>query len=431
VTIPASSKSIRAALAAAQVDDPGRRPRPAFQQAFAGPLPETPDLGAFLPGFWQDTPAGAVFTVQRRFALDARHGAYQLGAALDIQPGLLSRLTGSSTFPAVTPEAFLYLDTETSRLPEGAGTFAFLTGIGRFVDGWFELRQYFLDAPEREPALLSAVTDHVQRSEALVTYNGSAFDLPLLDARYAARYGLLRMTRGRPHLDLLVAARRLYRDRFRSCRLADIEQQLLGVTRSGDVPSMAVPALYFRFQRDRRFRALLPVFEHNAMDVLSLVSLAVYLNTLCSGKIALQAEDQFMLARVCDQNGESDDAAERYAAALALGLPASTRELAERRLSSLYKTSGRWDEAVEIWFRIAYRPQNALVFPLIELASYCERRRHDPEAAITHLEHALELLRRHHLRLGARGAEAQAATLTRRIARLRERASRLAGRSAP
>jgi uncharacterized protein YprB with RNaseH-like and TPR domain len=335
----------------------------------------------------------------------------------------VARLGRNEALARVHPERLLYLDTETTGLAGGTGTLAFLVGIGHFLDGGFRLRQYFLDSLEREGALLRALGDYVEPFEAVVTYNGKIFDVPLLETRFILSR-LRRDIRALPHLDLLFAARRFYRDRFGSCRLGEIERQVLGLTRHEDVPGFEVPSLYFRYQRYRRFRALLPVFEHNALDILSLVTLTTHLAQFMAGDGIESPIDRLALARVCERDGHFTEATEHYAGALSGGLPPVPRDEAERRLSLLHRRAGKWDAATEIWYRIAYRPENRLVFPLLELAKYCERQRRDLPAAIEHLEHALALLRTHHLRFGSAPAEKQLERLSRRVAQLRGRVAR-------
>jgi uncharacterized protein YprB with RNaseH-like and TPR domain len=403
------------------------RPRafspPTLQPSLTTSPATEPGIEHFLPGFWQDTPAGRVFVVEQRFDLDHRHGAYPLGSTLDVPADLLARIGRSEALADVSHERILYLDTETTGLAGGTGTLAFLVGIGHFQDGAFRLRQYFLDSLDREEALLRALSDYLDPFEAVVTYNGKAFDLPLLETRLIMSR-LRRDVRALPHLDLLFATRRIYRDRFGSCRLMEIERQVLGLERPNDVPGFEVPALYFRFVRYRRFRALVPVFKHNAMDVLSLVTLVAHLGGLYRNSQPQLTADELALARSCEQDGHAEEALTRYRSALARGLPPVPRDEAERRLSLLYKRLGRWADAVAIWDAIVRRPENRSVFPHLELAMYSERQERDYASALEHTQNALELLRRHHIRLGAAGAADQELALERRLTRLQSRIER-------
>ena len=74
------------------------------------------------------------------------------------------------------------------------------------------------------------------------------------------------MNRARPpfarleHLDLLHGARRLWKLRFESCRLVDLENQMLGVEREGDMPGALIPYVYFEYLRTREAARLFPCF---------------------------------------------------------------------------------------------------------------------------------------------------------------------------
>src|SRR5438552_4878211 len=113
-----------------------------------------PGVEEYLPGFWQDTPYGRIFVVEQRYELDHLHGAIPLGRTLDAPGHLVARLGHNELLREVVAERILYLDTETTGLSGGTGTYAFLVGIGHFVDGGFRLRQYFQTDFGQEPALL-------------------------------------------------------------------------------------------------------------------------------------------------------------------------------------------------------------------------------------------------------------------------------------
>jgi uncharacterized protein YprB with RNaseH-like and TPR domain len=376
----------------------------------------------YVPGFWQDTSAGKVFVLERRYELDYLHGNYPLGSLLEVPSETIARIGQDNRLEGVNHPDIVYLDTETTGLGRGAGTLAFLVGVGRFLDGHFCLRQYFLDSLDREQALLRALSDCLRPCAAVVTFNGKVFDLPLLETRYIQAQ-LPDGIRHLAHLDLLLAARRLYRGRFDSYRLGVIERRVLGLQRLNDVPSPEVPSLYFRYMRNHRFRALLPVFQHNALDILSLVTLSAHLGGLYEGRIPLDLEDEVAIARICEREGRLAESICRYERALDHDLPPIKREDCERRLSLLFKRTGRHEDAAEIWRRLADRLDNRSVFPHLELARYYERR-HDLAAAIHHATEALALQQRHHLRLGATGAPAQQMRLQCRLARLRQRLPR-------
>ena len=387
---------------------------------------ERRDLGVaeYLPGFWQDTPAGRVFVVEQRFELEHMHGTLPLGKTLDVAPALLARLGREAALAAVDLRRVAFLDTETTGLAGGTGTVAFLVGMGHFLDGHFRLRQYFLEDLDQEEAMIRALTDYLADFEGVVTFNGKTFDMPLLHTR-------VRMTRTHrglgelAHLDLLHPARRLYRDRIPTCRLQELERQFLGLERVEDIPGWEIPSVYFRYVRSRRFRALLPVFEHNALDVLSLVTLAAHLAHVWRGDGLRDAGDRLALGRACEQDGDLDEALEHYdAALLCADLRPVERDDCERRLSLLYKRLGRMDDALAVWYRVANRPENRALYPLVEIAKHCERVTKDYAAARAACERALALIERHHARMGYGRVAADRAALEQRIARLEARLER-------
>ena len=93
------------------------------------------------------------------------------------------------------------------------------------------VRQYLLPDYPYEPALLRALAADLATRPRLVTYNGRAFDLPMLAARLTV-HGLFREQATLPdaHDDLLPDARRLFRRPLGGARLADVESGVLGVS---------------------------------------------------------------------------------------------------------------------------------------------------------------------------------------------------------
>jgi len=78
-----------------------------------------------------------------------------------------------------------FIDTETTGLAGGTGTLAFLIGVGTFEeDNSFTLRQFFLRSPAEEPAALLHLAEWLDQFEAIVSFNGRGFDVPLLQTRF-------------------------------------------------------------------------------------------------------------------------------------------------------------------------------------------------------------------------------------------------------
>ena len=123
-----------------------------------------------------------------------------------------------------------------------------------------------------ERSMLAALNEHLSEFDVLITYNGKSYDQPLLETRY-------RLARHKPpfstlaHVDLLYGARRLWKLRLENCKLVELERQILGFEREGDIAGALIPYVYFEYLRARYSKPLIPVFHHNALDILTLACL--------------------------------------------------------------------------------------------------------------------------------------------------------------
>ena len=183
-----------------------------------------------LIGEERETAAGKHWEMEKAYP---EHGTMATADLMTMPPDLLGAISNGA-ITHVPPERIAFLDTETTGLAGGTGTLAFVTGVGRITPAGFLVRQFFLRDFDEEASALAALADHLEQFEVLVTYNGKSFDQPLLETRY-------RLSRRKPpfarmeHLDLLYGARRLWELHFESCRLVELENRVLGVTRVGDV----------------------------------------------------------------------------------------------------------------------------------------------------------------------------------------------------
>jgi hypothetical protein len=222
-----------------------------------------------------ETPAGRHWEMERAWPAHYRHGVSDIGALSELPADILSALlsdAGGERPIDCPPEHWAFLDTETTGLAGGSGTLAFLVGVGAITPRGFELKQYFLRQPAEEASLLTALAADLESFDVLVTYNGKAFDVPLLETRFLMNRRKAPFPRLQ-HVDLLHGARRLWRLKLESCRLQDLEQRILGHERVGDVGGGFIPNLYFDYLRRGDARPLEPIFFHNAIDILSLACL--------------------------------------------------------------------------------------------------------------------------------------------------------------
>ena len=215
-------------------------------------------------------------------------------------------------------EDVLFLDTETTGLSGGTGTYVFLIGIAHFTDGELILRQHLLHDIGAESAFIAALQAEIEPFRACASYNGKSFDLPILRTRFVMT---LRsdITVDDTHLDLLHPARRLWKDRFGSTTLKQLEESVLDDGRVADIPGSLIPDAYFFYLRKHDPAIIAPVLDHNARDVISLVRItdrvARAVVAARSGRAPDHAPAAFALARIFERNGENDAAYACYESA--------------------------------------------------------------------------------------------------------------------
>lgn len=271
---------------------------------------------------------------------------------------------------AIDPEHWLFLDTETTGLAGGTGTYAFMVGIAWWDAGGLQVEQFFLRDLDEEHSLLLELSERMKERPVLVTFNGKSFDWPLLETRY-------RMTRAVPafspklHLDLLHPARLLWRLRLGSVRLKDLERHVLGGdgraldwSRHDDIDSSLIPQMYFDYLRGGPAEPLVGIFRHNQMDLRGLAALAGRILALldCGNGISSGASAEMHdsievlgLSRIMRKRGHSTRARELYETALSFGLPRPVERLAQRELAQLAKRDFDYTRAISLWD--ALRPQ--------------------------------------------------------------------------
>ena len=189
-----------------------------------------------------------------------------------VDPLLVAHL-GLRGEPPARWQDILFLDTETTGLSGGTGTYVFLIGLAHFEDGEVVLRQHLLSDIGAERAFVAVLGTELEPYRACASYNGKSFDLPLLRTRFVMTLRS-ELTVDESHLDLLHPARRLWRDRFGSTSLKQLEDSVLDDARTADIPGALIPDAYFYYLRNRDPAVIAPVLEHNARDVISLVRIA-------------------------------------------------------------------------------------------------------------------------------------------------------------
>jgi hypothetical protein len=354
---------------------------------------------------------GEHFQTERFFPGHKQHGASDIGALLELPANLLDALSGNE-IPDVPPQRWAFLDTETTGLAGGSGTYAFLTGVGRIVPDGFRVRQFFLREYAEERSALAALAAHLSEFDVLITYNGKTYDQPLLETRY-------RMSRHKPpfsrlgHLDLLHGARRLWKLRLENCRLVQLERQILGFEREGDVAGEFIPYIYFEYLRSREACQLIPVFHHNAMDILTLACLTAVVPAAFRGTDAeslsrlgvRKGEDLTGIARWLFAAGEFADSLALFKRAVDAGLPDKLLFQTLWQIAQLEKRLGNLQAALRGYTELAGCRNAFRACALEELAKHYEHEErnyvialeftrqalsYEPSAALDHRRQRLE-----------------------------------------
>jgi hypothetical protein len=386
---------LRAGAAARPADD-GSGPRPVV-----APLPR---------------PGGAALAERLAAAVDGEAVRTGAGYVVRVEPPTatiplerprLATLPGQP--PADVP--LVCLDTETTGLGSGAGTLAFLVGLGWWRGDQFHQLQLLCPDHGEEPALLAAVEAAIPADAWLVTYNGRSFDWPLLTTRYRLQRRDAPAHAG--HLDLLPHVRRLFRHRLGDARLQTVEREMLGVHREEDVAGWEIPDRFLAFVRGGPAEPIAAIATHNAEDVRSLGRLLRHLDVHYADadrRPFAPAGDLFALARAFALAKRFDDAlaclgaaearwrppalgspAWPYGAELPISTTVSREQIRSERARTL-RRMGRHEEAVETWEAIARGGRTDAVRAWIEVAKLREHLLRDPAGALAATAAAARLL---------------------------------------
>ncbi|MBI4888131.1 MAG: ribonuclease H-like domain-containing protein [Acidobacteria bacterium] len=334
--------------------------RPGAAEAEEGPDPAG-GLAALLDGEWRESSGQRYLVIDRTYPPGHRHGRI---AVADAAPG------GEGGWPVLSvvaagvgPGRMLFFDLETTGLAGGAGTCAFLVGCGWFDGPAFRIRQFLLARYGAERGLLDEVAALARGAGAVATYNGKTFDLPLIETRFLF-HRMDTPFAGMPHVDMLHVARRLWSggleptgaDTATSCRLAEIEQSVLGHVRAGDVPGCEIPSRYFQYVRSGDGRPLAAVLEHNRLDLLSLALLTARTAGLLDGgaEAAGSAREALGLGRLYRRDGRAREAEASFARAAAMTseADAQTAAAAWHAYATSLRHARRYEEAAAAWSRV-------------------------------------------------------------------------------
>jgi uncharacterized protein YprB with RNaseH-like and TPR domain len=339
-----------------------------------------------LDGVERDTPYGGVWLARAVYPAAYRHGRIDLRAGRDWHPEDLSRIAREPRAGTLRPERWVALDVESTGLGARSGTLAFLVGLGFWDGDDYIVEQMLLRDPADEPALLHAATARLGAFDGVATFNGKAFDLPLLATRYALARQPTPLER-LVHCDTLHAVRRAWTDAG-GCRLAAIEASWLGVRRGRDVAGRDVPDIYLDYLRGGDAAPLGDVLAHNRADILSLQLILAHLarflgraRTAGRERRDESAGERLQAARVLASSGDEASAIALLGECIEAGSRLDVRQAARAMLARYHKRAGRVVAACTLWE--AMQADDPAAFePCEELAKAYEHHLGDPGGAL-------------------------------------------------
>jgi len=290
--------------------------------------------------------------------------------------------------PAQKLEELLFIDTETTGLAGGTGTYAFLIGLGYFENDLLWIEQLFLTDISGEQVLLLELEKYLERFKTFVSFNGKSFDIPLIRNRFI--FNLMEdATAGFENLDLLHLSRRIWKNTLPDCSLGTIEREILGIIRhqEEDISGSEIPQEYFYYLETRDSTDMVKVMYHNYYDILSMVVLLDKMSEILVNHDSVEIlEEIFGMAKLFYDQDDSDKAEKLFLKILTIH---PHHKESRKRLSYLYKRSNDMSEAVELWIKAA---GNKEIYALIELAKYNEHYLKNIPVALNYTQEALKII---------------------------------------
>ena len=333
-----------------------------------------------LAGKIIENDSGKYFLRELEYPLTREHGDYCLDQLVGLKSQDLAAIMGSTDLPdELDYRDLLFIDTETTGLMGGTGTIPFMIGIGFFTANSFIVKQYFMRDYDDETALMEDLADIWDDFTLFVSFNGKSFDLPLIKTRF-----IMNRMKGKTagyHLDLLHASRRIYKH-LSSCSLGNLENKVLQIYRHNDLPGREVPTRYFKYLDRKDPELLAPIFKHNLIDIVSLVTLLSHLEKIYNSpeECDLSAKELYNLGRCWENRKDLVKSINFYENSYTKAIQDDGNRYIRKdiavNLSWQYKRADRWDEAVEIWETMIGNKMGGL-FPYIELAKYYEHQQKD------------------------------------------------------
>ncbi|MDA3813378.1 MAG: ribonuclease H-like domain-containing protein, partial [Candidatus Cloacimonetes bacterium] len=319
-----------------------------------------------------------IFLVENKFEINYMHQSNEL-KKYQVHP-LILKYAG---LEKANFEDLLFIDTETTGLTGGTGTYVFLIGIGYFTSDEFILNQFFLSDLANEKELIEHFEKELDKTKIYVSFNGKSYDVPLLNTR--SIFNRCKGNINAPgNIDLLHISRRFWRDKLENYSLKNIEQNILYSGREGelDIPGSAIPEAYFNYLDSRNAKVMQNVINHNKLDILSLTILLERINNILYSR-NFKNVNLFEIGRMYLQNEFYEQAISIFEGILECD-PANL--LTIRELSFIHKRNEDIIKASKLWLKAVKHDE---YYAYIELAKWEEHRNKNYQKALEWTEKAL------------------------------------------
>ncbi|KAA3612630.1 MAG: hypothetical protein DWQ05_18435 [Calditrichaeota bacterium] len=319
---------------------------------------------------------GRFIRIIKKQKLSENYGTIKLNGVEKIPGATITILSKKKVDGHFSFHSALFIDTETTGLSGGSGTYAFLVGLGYFSDQHFVVEQLFMPGLNDEVSVLSYLENKLAEHSGLVSFNGKSYDIPLLTARFI-------QNRIRPSIDLhqnfdvLHASRRIWKNDFGDCTLITLENKLLNLARQGDVPGEEIPQIFMDYLQTNNTKQLKKVIYHNQMDIISMAAIIQILHQAIKqpekSRMAVQPQEK-RVAQLFKDNNEINPAIDRYKILIdSENISQEDKSDLLFDLGLLYKKTKRFQESEKVWLRQI----NEVEFSIrtaIELAKYYEHK---------------------------------------------------------
>ena len=373
-----------------------------------------------LSGQLVSTPEGSYIIKEKAYGPGDLHGQFSF-SRLDMEkPLAFENYSCPPDSGEFSLRDIVVIDTETTGLSGGVGTVPFLVGLGFFRDDNFIVRQHFLpDYSEENGFLLNLFKD--LPGSLIVSFNGKAFDLPLLVNRFLIQRLGSEFFSYR-HLDVLFTLRRFFRLKLPDCTLKTAEMNLLSFERLNDIPSEQIPQTYFNYLQTGETSEIYQVMVHNLWDIVSTMGVLVELNRFVEESISsetLSEIDSWALGKFFLQRKDYDRALENFAKSENKDSDYYHKNLFQASL--IHKRRKDYDTAVNYWEMLTESFNPHFLAALEELAKVYEHKIRDYDAALGFCRRAMDTIFRLSQLDSQAGFEKYEALFDRRIERLQHK----------